>query len=300
MTNTLRRLVLCNPHARAGGRVSAVAYVSRLLRARGLSAEIVDTGSWLETREAARRAAEDGYAQVVAAGGDGTVNAVANGLAGGEAALGILPLGTGNVLAHNLGLSRLPDALEALAGGRHRRLDLGMLGDRGFVAIAGVGFDAEITQNLDANWKQHVGRVAFVGQSLITRFQNLPHIFRIHLWGEEETVIEEPMWSAVILNVPEFTWKLPLARQAACDDGWLHLALFRDSNAWAFLYGVTQLLSRQGDVGDLPGVSLHRVRAARIETDPPWLWEVDGDTVGATPVEVTVQPGALRVLAGGE
>ena len=297
MGDGVRRLVICNPTARSGRRQAGVDYVGRLLHERGLSGEVIAGAGWEGTRDAAREAAASGYRQVIAAGGDGTVNAVANGLARSPAALGILPLGTGNVLAHNLGVARLSDALETLAAGEERSIDLGYINQRGFVAIAGVGFDAEITQNLDPDWKQHVGRVAFVGQGLITRVQQQLHVFRLRLQGEEETFIEEPMWSVVIANVPEFTWRLPLVRHAVCDDGWLDVALFRDSNAWAFLYGLTQILSKQADVGDLPGVSLHRVRSATIETDPPWLWEVDGDVGGSTPVALETHRRVLRVLA---
>jgi diacylglycerol kinase (ATP) len=298
MSDRMRRLIICNPSARAGGRGSVVDYVHRLLTEHDLQAEIVICEDWEDAREAAHQAAHSGYQQVIAAGGDGTVNAVANGLAGGDSALGLLPLGTGNVLAHNLGLERLPEALDALARGRERPLDLGYANDRGFVVIAGVGFDAEITQNVDPNWKQHVGRVAFLGEALVTRMQNPPHVFRLRLEGDDLTELEEPMWSVIILNVPEFTWRIPLVRDAACDDGWLHVALFRDANAWAFLYGVTQILSKQSDVGDLPGVSVHRVRTATIEADPPWLWEVDGDPAGSTPIAIALQPAALRVVTG--
>ena len=292
----MRRLVICNPAARAGRGESAVDYVAQLLRGRRLNAEIVAGDGWESARDLARQAAAEGYEQVVAAGGDGTVNAVANGLSGAEAALGLLPLGTGNILAHNLGLARLSDAVRVLAHGTPRQIDLGYLNDRAFVSIAGVGFDAEITQNIDAWWQQAVGRLAFVGQALISRFEQQTHVFRVRLEGEDLTVLEEPMWSVLIMNVPEFTFKLPLARDAVCDDGWLDVAIFRDSNTVGFLYGITQILGKVADLGDLPGVSLHRIRSATIETDPAWLWEVDGDTIGPTPVTIETRHHALKVL----
>lgn len=298
MSTTQKRIVICNPRARFGGGESAVDEVARLLRPRGLSAEIIAAEGWEGTREAARAAAEAGYQQVVAAGGDGTVNAVANGIAGRAAALGILPRGTGNVLAHNLGVAELGAALEALAGGREREIDLGCLDERGFVAVAGVGMDAEITRRVDPNWKYHLGRLAFVGEWVRTRIEQQPHVFRVVLRGEEERVIEEPMWAALILNVPNFTFGLPLTRSGSLSDGWLEVALFRDAGGWQFFYGLTQILSKMGDVGDLPGVSVHRIQAATVAVEPPWGWEVDGDPVGTTPVEVSVRPRALRVIEG--
>jgi diacylglycerol kinase family enzyme len=247
----------------------------------------------------ARRAAEQGYAQVVAAGGDGTVNALANGLVGTEAALGVLPFGTGNVLAYNLGVAALPAALAALEADRRENLDLGKIGgSRYFVAVAGVGFDAQVARSIDDFWKQSLGRLAFITEGLNRLYRDKPRRFHIDMEAEDCTAVEEELWSAFFCNVPEHTWSLPLVKEARPDDGWLHLLLFRDVNAVRWTFGLGGALFRTGDLRHVPGVTVHRVKKASIRTEPPWLWEADGDVGGETPVEVEVCPGALQVVAG--
>lgn len=296
MSDSPRRLVICNPQARRSRRQSAADYVQGLLRQRGLPAEVEAIGDRREAIAQARQAAAAGYEQVIAAGGDGTVNAVANGLAGSDTALGVLPLGTGNILAYNLGLVRLDQALEAIAGGESRHLDLGWINDRHFVALAGVGFEAQVASSVDPGWKQHTGRFAFFIEGLITGFRDRPHIFQVQASGETEFTVEERMWSALVLNCPEFTWKVPVARQADPGDGWLDLILVRDASAWELLYGLSSLLLKIHDISQVPGISVHRVRSVHLETEPAWLWQADGDVGGETPVEIEVRPGALRVL----
>jgi len=294
--SNVRRLVICNPQARASRRRSAAEYLRALLRARGLSGEVEQAASWEEAQRLAQQAAAAAYDQVVAAGGDGTVNAVANGLAGSQTALGVLPLGTGNILAYNLGLARLPQALAALQGDRRLTLDLGRIGNRYFVAVAGVGFDAEVARNLDPLRKQRMGRMAFLAEGLVLRHRAKPHFFRLEMQGETQEVLEGEFWSAFFSNFSQHTWNLPLTRQANPADGWLDLMLFRDTPTWDFFFGLGHALLWHRDLKQVPGVTVHRVQAVRIVTTPPWIWEADGDVCGETPVEVEVCPQALQVL----
>jgi YegS/Rv2252/BmrU family lipid kinase len=294
----LQRLIICNPTARRSRRQPAVDYLTGQLRARGMAGEVVQARDWTDGVRLARAAAEQGYAQVVAAGGDGTVNAVANGLVGTEAALGVLPFGTGNVLAFNLGVATVPAALEALEADQRKNMDLGKIGgSRYFVAVAGVGFDAQVARSIEDFWKQSLGRLAFLTEGLNRLYRDKPHLFHIEVEGEGTTSIEEELWSAFLCNVPAHTGRLPLAREARPDDGWLHLLLFRDVNALRWTFGLGDAL-RTGNLAEMPGVTVQRVKKARIRTEPPWLWEADGDVGGETPVEVEVCPGALQVVAG--
>lgn len=295
--SSLRRLVICNPQARASRGQSAAEYLRGLLQTRGLTGEVEQATGWEGARRLAAAAAEAGYDQVVAAGGDGTVNAVANGLAGSETALGVLPLGTGNVLAYNLGVARLPQALATLEGGRRLTLDLGRVNGRYFVAVAGVGFDAEVALNLDPMRKRQMGRMAFLVEGLARRHLAKPHFFRLEMQGERSEMLAGEFWSAFFSNFSAHTWNLPLTRQADPADGWLDLILFRDTPTWDFFFGLSNALLWYRDLKQVPGVTVHRVQTVRIVTTPPWIWEADGDVCGETPVEVEVCPRAVQVLA---
>lgn len=293
------RLIICNPTARRSRRQPAVDYLREQLRRRHLNGQVVQAQDWAHARRLAREAAEAGAAQVVAAGGDGTVNAVANGLVGTEAALGVLPFGTGNILAYNLEVPTVPQALAALQRDHRRPMDLGRIaGDRYFVAVAGVGFDAVVARSVEDFWKQSLGRLAYLTEGLNQLYRDRPHQFHIDLEGDDCMTIEEELWSAFFCNVPEHTWRLPLVKQARPDDGWLHLILFRDASVWQFYLGLGDVLLRAGDLAQMAGVTVHRVKRARLVTEPPWLWEADGDVGGETPVEVEVCPGALQVVTG--
>ena len=293
----MRRLVICNPRARRIRGRPAVDWVAARLREAGLETEVVAPEDRAGTEQAAREAAAQGYDQVVAAGGDGTINAVASGLAYSDVPLGVLPLGTGNVLAHNLGVATLPAALAALRGGRRLQVDLGWISDRYFVALAGVGFDALVVQRVAADWQHVLGRHAFVLEGLIGRCLNEPHQFRLVSEGQEPFRYEGPAWSALVCNCPGFTWDLPLARRAEMSDGELDLILFRHVAAWQFFARLGERLLTVAQVGDLPGVTCHRLTNLEVEVRPDWGWEVDGEWGGATPARLEVRPQALAVVA---
>ena len=113
------------------------------------------------TRIAARAAAQK-IPLVLALGGDGTLNEVANGLAGSETALGTLPAGTSNIWAREAGISRkLVEAVRLMATGERRLIDLGKAGDRYFMLFAGIGVDAQITRNVSLDMKRRVGAAAY-------------------------------------------------------------------------------------------------------------------------------------------
>ena len=210
----LERFIITNPTARRSRKQPAVEYLRRQLQTRQMAGEVVQAADWADARRLARQAAEQGYAQVVAAGGDGTVNAVANGLVGTSAALGVLPFGTGNILAYNLGVPTVPLALAALQADRRMAMDLGKLNDRYFVAVGGVGFDAQVARSVEDFWKQSLGRLAFITEGLNQLYRDKPHLFHIDMEGEDCTAVEEELWSAFFCNVPEHTWRLPLTRDA--------------------------------------------------------------------------------------
>ena len=128
---------------------------------------------WLETRpddtgeRLASEAVRSGVDLVLASGGDGTVTACAGGVAGSGVPLGVLPCGTGNLLARNLGLPlSLDEALTVALTGSDRRLDVGIANDRPFVVMAGIGFDAEMLAGASEQLKKRLGWAAYMVSAL--------------------------------------------------------------------------------------------------------------------------------------
>jgi diacylglycerol kinase family enzyme len=237
---------------------------------------------------------------VVAAGGDGTIAEVAAGLAGSAARLGILPFGTANVLAWELGLPPRPEsAAGVLARGRPALLRPGLArfadgSERLFVQMLGAGFDAQVVAQLDLGLKRRIGRGAYVVQGMreLVRY-GFPH-FTAVLDGERVVVT-----SAIISKGRLYAGRHLLAPAALPGEAGFQVALFRGAGALrAALYGAAlplDLLPR------LPGVELRHAMRVRLEA-PAGLApggvpvQADGDPAGMLPVEVMDSPAPLPVI----
>lgn len=292
----MRAVLIANPAARRIGNEVPATLLLAWLREFGLDAELELTATPEDGERLAREAAAAGLPRVVAAGGDGTINAVLQGLAGTATELALLPLGTGNVMAHSLGLDErnLRHCCEVAARGPVRRIDLGRLNDRYFASMAGVGLDAEIALNLDPWWKQQVGRLAFCGEFFRTLLLNEPRVFRVQI-GDE--VIEGPMWGVMIGNTNEYTWRVRLSPEAREDDGLLD-ALFIHRGNFLDMVDLAVRVFFGGEMPEgHPNATVMRVAEMTIESDPPAAWQIEGDVLGQTPVHVQVVPGALKLVA---
>ncbi|HEY6058582.1 MAG TPA: diacylglycerol kinase family protein [Candidatus Limnocylindrales bacterium] len=248
----------------------------------------------------AARAAKAGFDVLVVVGGDGAVLQMAPALAETTMALGIIPTGTGNLLAHNLGIPRdVKKAVRTILTGRRRQIDLGRASVDGasydFSVACGVGFDADVMDRTHPRQKRRWGRLAYLANAVseIGGISNVPH----ELTLDGATTSTE---GAQVL-VANFGWMLAgLSPRLAIppDDGLLDVIVVRASGPLHALLGGWEAL-RQKDLGESPEGHVFRAQArkVRIETDPPRLVEVDGTVVGRTPVEISVMPAALCVIA---
>ncbi|MBS0266470.1 MAG: diacylglycerol kinase, partial [Planctomycetes bacterium] len=226
---------------------------------------------------------------VVAAGGDGTVSDVLNRYPG--LPLGILPLGTENLAARYLGLTRSGrDLARVIAGGQTRILDLCQISSRRFVLMASVGFDADVISRLHTTRTGNISRVSYVQPILESvRKYGYPEV---RLWIDDAP---EP-WRckmAVIVNVPIYALGLNVARGATGDDALLDIRLFLRGSAFQMVRYLCNVAL--GTHEQLPDVQSVRGRRVRIEADVPVPIQVDGDSAGWTPAEISVLPSALEV-----
>jgi YegS/Rv2252/BmrU family lipid kinase len=293
----VRVLVIGNPAAglgRAHGRASALV---RALEARGHQVESVTTGCRGDAgRHAA--AAEGKVDCIVAAGGDGTLAEIVNGLADPRATpLAVLPLGTANMLARALGLPAAPAALAALVErGAVRRLDLGLarFADGAalrFLSVAGIGFDAQVTAAIARTRR---GRLGFRGYALpiartLARYR-APRL-AVRLDGGEPVACG----FAIVGKLPNYGGVLRVTPGARPDDGRLHACLFlRASRRDLFRFVAPAFRGRLGARAD---VLLRPAQALEIEAPEPVAVQLDGDYVGTTPVALRVSAGVVPVLA---
>ena len=233
---------------------------------------------------------------VVAAGGDGTIAEVAAGLLGGHAKLGLLPLGTANVLAWELGIPLRPEAAaQVLGAGRIASLHPGLAlfadgSTRLFVQMLGAGFDAAVVAALDLRLKRVLGRGAYVWQTLreLPRYRFPPIVATLDGEAMEAS-------SIIVTKGRLYAGRYLVAPGADPTAPGFHVVVFTQAGPMpAALAGAALPL---GLVPCLPGVSIRR--AARITLaarhDAPSV-QADGDPAGLLPVTITAAQGVIRIL----
>lgn len=288
-------LIVFNPVA-GRRRAHLLWRVLDVLSANGVRLELAETHRSGHAETLAREAVGRGEQMVVAAGGDGTIAEVANGLLGSAASLGVIPLGTANVLAHELGLPFAPKSVAAaLAFGRTCTLWPGQAnapdGARLFVQMLGVGFDAHVVHNLPFRLKKLFGKGAYVMQSMRELIRYQFPVIRMRIDG-----VETEASSVIISKGRLYGGRFQLARDAMPNDPGFSVVLFDHSGpAATMLYGSALPLNL---LGCAPGV--RHVRAQRIDfiQNQPVPAQTDGDKAGFAPLWVGNAPSPIQVVTG--
>ncbi|WP_213013697.1 diacylglycerol/lipid kinase family protein [Paractinoplanes toevensis] len=250
---------------------------------------------WLETTVEdpgagqAARAMRDGAELVFACGGDGTVMACVTALAGSDVALAVLPAGTGNLLAANLGLSGdLATGIEVVLQGGRRRIDVGAVGEQTFAVMAGMGFDAHMLDATNDKAKKHIGWLAYAAGAA-QHLRDRPMHLRITLDGKP-AFTRRPR-TVIVGNVGRLQGGMRLLNDARPDDGLLDVAILspRTLRHWAALgWGV---LRRKQSVPSMETYTATRVQISSRRAQPRQL---DGDLIDpGKDLTVTVRPRAL-------
>ncbi len=287
-------LVIFNPTA-GPRRRQRLRAVLKSLRAQDVSVTVCETAAAGDAERIARGAT--GYRTVVAAGGDGTINEVLNGLRArkDDCVLGIIPLGTANVLARELGIdARSAEKIAApIVAEARRAITVGTANGRSFAMMAGVGFDAHVVSNVDLRVKRRVGKFAYVLASLLELVAYRPRTYEVEIDGHCDTAS-----SVVIANGHFYGGPYVVSRDASLDDPQLHVCLFRGTGRWnavRYLWGlVSGRLDRFPDFDVIPATRLKVRPGDRCDRVEPV--QGDGDIVATLPVEVSIAGGGLEVV----
>ena len=258
---------------------------------------------WLQTTRddpgvaMTRQAVEAGVDLVIVAGGDGTVRVVCSGLAGTDIPLAIVPAGTGNLLARNLGIPLdEPSAVDVAFGGVTERIDLVRvrIDDQPpthFAVLAGLGIDARILGATSAELKRAVGSAAyFIAGAQETRLTATPLRYQV----DDQPPVDQDASLAVVGNVGVLQGNIQLFPRARANDGRFDVMVASTAGRrdWAELVGRVVLRLRRTH----PSVTEFTGRTVRFDCAEPVPYELDGDAVGlATRFEATIEPGALRI-----
>jgi diacylglycerol kinase (ATP) len=283
-----RLLVILNPAAGGGWRARRrLARVLAELERLGCTIDLRRTAAPGEAAAFARSAGRE-YDVVVAAGGDGTASEVANGIAPGQP-VALLPLGTANVLAREIGLPWQPRRLAAvIAGGVPRPIWPGRADGRLFLMMAGAGFDAEILRRVTVCSKRRFGRLAFVPAILSALGYRPPEIVVRAEGGLYRAA------SVILARGRHYAGGFVLAPQARLDEPLLHLVLFREAGARAVLRTLVGLAL--GRLTRLPEVVIVATRTVSLSGSPGARLQLDGDLAGGLPVTIGIAEEPLLLV----
>lgn len=286
-----------------------MALVADLWQAQGWQMNIQPTQAAGHATTLAREAVAAGSQIVIAAGGDGTLGEVANGLAETETILAPLPVGTANSFARELnmplpgfrGRHQLLRAADLLLNGRIQPIDLGYTTNnegsgRYWLLWAGVGADGFLVENIEPRpkWSKKIGRLGYMFQGIAVAHRYPSVVANIEIDG---AVYEDHYLLALISNCRRYAGGgLTISPHAQLDDGQFEVLLFQGSHiAKIFQYGTLMKLGWR----DIPGVRMVNGRHITIHTAPTMPCQTDGEPYGRSPISCSLKPHSLRLLVPG-
>jgi YegS/Rv2252/BmrU family lipid kinase len=280
-------LVILNPAARGQRARRQRARVEALAG----DSVICATSKSGEAEGLARRGAQEGFERIVAAGGDGTIHEVINGLAGSDAALGLLPMGTMNVFATELGLPThdLKRCWNIIERGHTRLVDLPSANGKHFAQLAGVGLDAQVVKETSMAMKRSFGPLSYLIQAAQIAARVPPRL----VIESENASIDEGSF-VLVGNGRLYGGPFPFFKHAILDDGLLDVVVFKRLGYLEIIRYLQNVLFSSEIRA--PEVEYFQTRHLRVTSDQDVPVELDGELVGACPVEFRVQKQSLRVL----
>jgi len=244
-----------------------------------------------EAEALTRHALGEGFTRIVAAGGDGTVNHVANGLAGSDAALGVLPIGSVNVFAMELGLplNNLQRCWDIIEDANLRAVDLPSANGKYFVQLGGVGLDAQVVKETSLAFKRSFGPLSYLISAAQIAARQPPRL----LIESENTALEEGSF-VLVGNGRLYGGPFPFFKYAIIDDGLFDVVVFKR-------LGYLEIIKYLQDVVfssdiNVPEVEYFQTRELRITCDKDVPLELDGELAGNCPVDFRIRERALRIL----
>lgn len=291
---TTRVLLIANPASRRGARLIGRAVES--VKKFGASIEVVKTERPGHAAEiAAARASQ--FDVVLTLGGDGTAMEVAGALAWSETPIGVLAGGTGNLLARALGVPmRIEKAVPALLGGTRRRIDLGVVQGHRFAVAAGVGIDAAMVEETPRWMKHRLGVLAYTliatRAALRAVLRRQFFLVRVEVDGE---IIERRAAAVMFANFGAILEdRIAFGPDIEVDDGVLDCCIFSPRHlrdAMRIMWRVTRR-----DFRPDPSILYRKGARFHLETEPVLMLQADGELLGPTPADITVEPLAAHLL----
>jgi diacylglycerol kinase (ATP) len=239
-----------------------------------------------------RRALEEGAELLFIWGGDGMLQRCIDALGGADVPLAIVPAGTANLFATNLGIPKdIEQAVQVGLHGPRRRLDVGRLNGERFAVMAGAGFDAQMIREADAGLKDRIGRVAYVWTG-VNQLGRKPFEAKITVDGA--TWFEGKISSVLLGNVGQLFGGVEAFEDAQPDDGLLELGVVTADSALEWARTIARTAVGSSDAS--PYVRVTKAKSAEMKFDRKVLYEVDGgDRTKVKKLDVEIEPSAIDV-----
>jgi len=281
--------VIYNPVA--GPKIlSKIDRIHALLSARGIPFEVVQTSGPGDAVLLARESAYAGAETVVAVGGDGTVNEAANGLAGSRTRLAVIPHGTGNVFAHEVGLPKTVDGcLDLLDNGKTIEVPLARAENRYFVLLASAGFDAEVVERMSSRQKNFLGIGAYVLAGMWYLLRSQPT-----LWMEFPDRERMEAQTVIVCRGKKYGGGVTMAPDGNLEGNALQVVALRKTGRWAILRFTLDVL--RGKHAASPSVLIREAQSVLVRCRFPSAAQVDGDYLGPLPVRFEMTDVTLRIV----
>ncbi len=281
--------LLVNPAARGVGKDFDATRISRYLEKRGVRTLLVIPDSSSDATREARLAAERGDEILFVVGGDGSVRDTALGLAGSATALAAVPSGTVNIWAREAGIpSGLRKSIDAHLEGQSVHMDLGRAGDQCFLLMAGVGWDAEIAEQVKPGLKKKVGDIAYMVQAALMAPGLRPTRTR---WSSADGEVEDDLAWMVLGNTRLYGGRIHITPEAVIDDGLLDVVAMCPHSLREALRVAGKLALGKRDDG-----RMRTFRSPELHIESAGLpVQLDGDPAGETPMRFSIDRGALLV-----
>jgi len=262
------------------------------LRQQGWSVKLYLTKSGDDARRFAREAVEQQTDVVIAVGGDGTINSIIQALAGSETALGVIPSGTFNVWARETGIPMdIRVARDILVNGQTRRIDLGLVSNRYFLLMAGIGFGGTVTYAVKKKSMKRLGIPGYLltGIRLGLGFESFRATVNFDGRIEKTRALQIVVGNTQLYgSLLKFTW------QAKCDDGLLDVCIVRSPKKLERIIVMLDFLLQRNE--RRKWVTYTTCKSVEIRTRKPVNFQVDGEPLGNTPATFVIVPGALKVI----
>ena len=283
-------MIVANPAAGGGRRAERLSRLVAALRHRGCDVDVRHTGAGAGDTERLAHAAAPDADVVVGAGGDGTLNAIANGMAGSTTPLALLPLGTANVLAAEIGLPRQAERqAELIAVGAAGPVWPGQVGDRLFLTTASAGFDAAIVAAVNPGLKRRLGRLAFASAITASLYRYVADDIRVSIGG-----VEYRGATVIAAKSRRYAGPFVIAADADLAEPLLDFVLFQRSGRIAAIRYLAAL-----PLGRIPrrrDIIFLRAREAFISADAPLPVQADGEIVAQLPARFGVASQPLFLI----